>query len=579
MNFDLASRWDRATAPPPTESEAALDAALGDPAESARRDAELDADEGFPAHYCARLDEFGLAAHYVPVEWGGALDDHERLLRLWRTVARRDVSAVVAHGKTYLGAASVWLAGDAAQAGTVAAAVLAGAPVAWALSEPDHGADLLNNSLTATECADGWRLAGTKWPINNATRADLVTLLARTGAPGAPRGHSLFLVDKTTLPPGSWRALPKVATLGVRGIDISGVEFDGAALPPSALLGQPGAGVETVLCALQLTRTMCAALSLGAGEHALRIAVRFATGRIIRDRPLIDRAHPASILTRCAGLLAAAECAALVGARSIHGLTGELSVSSAVVKSFVPTVVDAAISELTEVLGVRSYLTAAHEHGAFQKLARDHEIVSIFDGSTPVNRGALVQQFPRLSRGITAGWVDADGLAASVAVGRRPPLLDRTALTLLSRQGCSVVQSLPALAGTVTGLPDDVVEHVLALAGAARRLAARMAEVRPAARPSMAGYELAGAYEVCYAAAACLHLWLGGEPDGPLWHDAGWLRAALHALRARLAGLMREPAPAPESDDRGFARRIADAVATGAPVTPFGTALLTGSES
>ncbi|TYC69423.1 acyl-CoA dehydrogenase family protein [Streptomyces sp. CB01881] len=58
-----------------------------------------------------------------------------------------------------------------------AAAVLDGTPVAWALTEPDHGADLLNNELTATAHPDGYRLDGTKWPINNATRAGLLTLL------------------------------------------------------------------------------------------------------------------------------------------------------------------------------------------------------------------------------------------------------------------------------------------------------------------------------------------------------------------------------------------------------------------
>lgn len=562
-----------------TDAETALDAALGDPDESVRRYVELDASDEFPAEFCARLDEFGLPAQYVPVEFGGALDDHERLLRLWRTVARRDVSAVVAHGKTYLGAASVWLAGDDEQVRGVASAVSSGVPVAWGLSEPEHGADLLNNSLTATKHAEGWRLSGVKWPINNARRAGLLTVLARTGAPGAPRGHSLFLVDKSQLPPGSWRELPKVATLGVRGIDISGIEFHDTTLPASALLGPLGSGVETVLRALQLTRTMCASLSVGAGEHALRIAARFVSERIIRDRPLIERAYPASILSRCAGLLAAAECAALVGARSIHGLTGELSVSSAIVKSFAPTVVDVIIAELTELLGVRSYLTDHYAHGAFQKLARDHEIVSIFDGSTPVNRGALAQQFPRLSRGITAGWVDAHGLAESVALRQPPRPLDRSAITMSSRRGCSVVQSLPALADSITDAPDGVVEHARAFSRAAARLAELMARVQPAARPSMAAYELAAAYEVCYAAAACLHLWHNGASDSPLWSDGGWLCAALQALRERLASLMRKPAPVPVPDCGRFARRVAQAAVEGEPVTPFGTALPAGAAS
>ncbi|MEV4447648.1 acyl-CoA dehydrogenase [Streptomyces mirabilis] len=555
--------------------EAALDAALGD---SARRDAELDATEEFPAELCARLDDFGLPTYYVPTEWGGALDDHERLFRLWRTVARRDLSALVAHAKTYLGAASVWVAGSPELAKATAQAVLSGVPVAWALSEPDHGADLLGGAVTATATDRGWRLDGRKWPINNATRAGLLTVLARTGEAGSARGHSLFLVDKSAPAAGTWRALPKARTHGIRGVDISGIEFDGAVLPSTALIGEQGKGFETVLRALQLTRTMCAALSVGAGEHALRLGARFAATREIQHKPLLDRAYPASIVARCAGLLGAAEAAALVAARSVHSLTRELSVSSAVVKALAPTLVDAVIEELAELLGARSYLTEVYEHGAFQKLERDHEIVAIFDGSTPVNRGSLVQQFPRLARGLDAGSVDVGGLAEAVAVGSPLRPLDRSALTLLSRNGCSLVQSLPALAEELAGRQSHagLAEQAGELRAAAERIGGLMARTGPSARPPMAAHELAAAYELCYAGAACLQLWAAQEArhrGEPLWQDGLWVRAALRALLARIASLLRTPPPAAEGDDRidgPLARAIAAAAATGAPVTPFG---------
>lgn len=564
--------------------EAALEAALG---ESASRDAELDAAEEFPAQLCARLDAFGLPGYYVPAEWGGALDDHEQLLRLWRTAARRDLSAVVAHGKTYLGAACVWVAGSPEQSAATAAAVLSGAVFAWALSEPEHGADLLNGSLSATQDCGGWRLDGAKWPVNNATRASHLTLLARTGAAGTARGHSLFLIDKSALPPGTWQTLPKASTHGIRGIDISGIEFDGANLPAASMIGPRGTGVETVLRALQLTRTMCAALSLGAGEHALRLAAQFAASRVIKRRPLIDRPFPGSVIARCAALLAAVEAAALVASRSIHSLTRELSVTSAVVKALAPALTDSMIGELSEVLGARSFLVGVYEHGAFQKVWRDHQIVSVFDGSTPVNRSALARQFAGLGTGFAARTCDAAGLAEAVSVGRRPRPLDRAALTLTSRRGCSVVQSLPGLAESVADrrVPAGLAEHAAELCAAVERVSGLMARVRPAARPPMAAYELAAAYELCYAGAACLHLWAADEPrhaGEPLWEDGLWVRAALRALRMRLAGLLRAPWPhavfGDDQIDGLLSRIIADAAASGAPVTPFGAPTLPPAE-
>ncbi|EWM10367.1 acyl-CoA dehydrogenase family protein [Kutzneria sp. 744] len=529
-----------------------LDNALGD----AARIAELDATAAFPAEQCAALDAAGLPAYYVPPEWGGKLDDHEVLLRLWRDVARRDLSTIVAHGKTYLGTACVWLAGSEDQASAVAKAVLGGVPAAWALSEPGHGADLLNGSLTATESADGWRLTGAKWPINNATRADLLTVLARTGTAGSARGQSLFLVDKSTLAPGTWQHRRKAATHGIRGVDISGIAFDGAR---ADLLGAQGTGVETVLRALQLTRTMCGGLSLGAGEHALRLTGRFVSTRVIQRKPLIDRAQPRSVLARCAGLLAAAEAAALVGARSIHGLTGEMSVASAIVKSVVPALTDLVIADLTELLGARSYLTDVYEYGAFQKLARDHQIVSVFDGSTPVNRSALAQQFPRLARAYAAETVDGSGLAEAVDIGVRPSELDRGELVLASRNGCSVVQSLP---GVVAALSEpELTAMARSLLAITAKVVGLMAEVRPAARPAMAAYELAAAYELCYVGAACLHLWTA-ENDV-------WLRVALHAVLTRLTAVLRMPAPEPVDHDP-LAELVADAAMTGGAITPFG---------
>src|SRR5690606_29254778 len=107
------------------------------------------------------------------------------------------------------------------------------------------------------------RIDGEKWLINNATRGDLVCVLARTGAVGEARGHSLFLVDKHVLPPGSYRCLPKVRTHGVRGADISGIAFTGAEVPADAMVGEPGTGLEVLLKALQITRTLCGGMSLG----------------------------------------------------------------------------------------------------------------------------------------------------------------------------------------------------------------------------------------------------------------------------------------------------------------------------
>ncbi|WP_307835271.1 acyl-CoA dehydrogenase family protein [Streptomyces adelaidensis] len=247
---------------------------------------------------------------------------------------------------------------------------------------------------------------------------------------------------------GAWRNLPKVRTHGIRGADISGFALDGVRVPADALVGEEGEGAAVVLKTLQLTRVMCAALSLGAADHALRLARDFATGRELYGRRLADVPHVRRILGRAAAAALTAEAVSLLSARTVHTLPGELSTVSAITKAYVPTLTQETLGSLGELLGVRGFLTSPPGTG-FAKLERDHRICAIFDGSTPVNRAALLNQMPRLGRQLTRRRADMDGLRAAADLTAPLPPFDRDRLTLQSATGCSAVQALPDLAARI----------------------------------------------------------------------------------------------------------------------------------
>jgi alkylation response protein AidB-like acyl-CoA dehydrogenase len=520
--------------------------------------AALDRAEAFPDKQCGRLDELGTAAYHVPAEYGGALSEFPELIRLWRGVAGRDLTVAIGYAKTYLGCVPVWLAGHPEQARALASRVRGGAVVSWGLSERDHGADLIAGELTATAEPDGWRLDGEKWLINNATRADLVCLLARTGTAGGARGFSLFLVHKADLAASHWRTLPKVRTHGIRGADISGIAFDGARIPAGAVVGQPGAGIETVLSALQLTRTVCAALSLGAMDHALRLGLRYTAQRRLYGHLLHELPQVRATLARAGAALLLAEAVSTVAARGVHALTGELSVLSAVTKALVPALAASAIREIGELLGARSFLIDEYADGMFQKVDRDHRIVGVFDGSTAVNRAALIAQFPVLARRFRQARVDQKGLTTAVDLTQPLAPLDPARLSLMSRTGCSLMQSLPALVAQLRGvLGAHTADRILR---EATELHDELAAYRPVAREvPAAAFWLARRYERCVASAACLSLWLRNQErlrHHPLWIDALWLHACLDYLAGR-----------PDPDHR-FADLVRSA-ATGDTLTLF----------
>ncbi|MGP3964826.1 acyl-CoA dehydrogenase family protein [Nonomuraea sp. 3N208] len=543
---------------------AALDRRLSDlscagrPFDPARL-AELDLREEFPAEAVRELDDLGLHRHYVPSAHGGLLADYPTLLHLLRAVARRDLTVAIAHGKTLLGTTPVWVAGHTEQAAELGARVSAGAAVAWGLTEREHGSDLLAGELTARRTAGGWRLDGEKWLINNATRGELVCVLARTRPPGGARGFSLFLVDKRGLAEETWRPLPKVATHGIRGADISGIRFDGAIVPDVALIGAPGQGLEIVLRALQLTRTTCAALSLGAADHGLRLTAGFVRERLLYGRYLADLPRVRRVLGEAAAMALTVEATAEVAARAVHALPKELGVVSSVIKAFAPTVVQELLDKCGELLGVRAFLADGYADGAFAKLERDHRVVAIFDGSTQVNRHALIGQFPRLAVAYDEARRDRPGLDLATCLDADLPPFDPGALGLLSPTGCSVVQSLPESVRQAKELGDpEVAEAAAQLETVVAGLHRDLAGYVPVPRDVPAAvFPLAERYELAFAGAAALHLWVrdgGRRAADPLWRDGLWVRACLTWVLGRLGA----PVPDRGSWDALAARLLDD---------------------
>ncbi|NUP42945.1 MAG: acyl-CoA dehydrogenase family protein, partial [Streptomyces sp.] len=382
----------------------------------------LDEREEFPDAICARLDELGVHEFYVPAAHGGRLADYEQLVQLMRTVARRDLTVAIAHGKTYLGAVCVWVDGSDEQRRRLGEAIASRLPVSLALTERAHGSDLLAGEVVAEpDGAAGYLVSGEKWLINNATRGTLLSVLSRTDPAGGPRGYSVLLVDKRTLPAGTYRHLDKVRTHGIRGADISGIAFDRAPVAAGAVVGAVGGGLETVLKSLQLTRTMCAALSLGAADQVLALGLDFAAERTLYGRLLAELPQARRTLAESTADVLAGEALALVAARAVQTAPAELSVAAAVTKYLVPTRTEAVVTALTRLLGARAFLKDVHAGGRFQKVDRDHRIVGLFDGNTLVNLTSLIGQFRMLVRAHERGTGDVPGAAAAFRLGAPLP--------------------------------------------------------------------------------------------------------------------------------------------------------------
>ncbi len=529
-----------------------LELALGDPSSGGviafARMLELDELEAYPEAECRALDALGLNAHYVPQALGGRLTAFPELLALVRVVARRDLTVAIAHAKSFLAAAPVWIAGSDAQRRQLASLLLAGDQAALCLTERDHGSDLQDLDTTATSVGGSYVLSGEKWLINNATRGRALVVLARTASAAGPRSASLFLVDTQAPSGGAIEPTAKLKTAGIRGADISGARFRGAVVPVDARIGPEGHGLEIVLKGLFVTRSLIGALSLGAADTGLRVVLEFARSRRIRGQPVTQLPHARAILAEAFADLLACEVLAQTAARALHVVPEQASVLSAVAKLIVPTSVDASLRRLAVVLGARHYLREGAQ-GVFQKLARDAALVALFDGSTVVNLSLLALQLPRLA---APRSVDAAVAARGPALfdgAQDLPAFDASRLALVSRGRDDVLEALPL---AIRALPagSALRPRVDSIATALTADALALATVAPES-PEL--FALAERHACFVAAAACVHSWLANRGAGDAFlADEAWVVAAVSGLLTR-AGI---PTPVPPACRETLALRL-----------------------
>jgi alkylation response protein AidB-like acyl-CoA dehydrogenase len=516
----------------------------------------LDEREEFPADFMAALRREGAHYNLIPQELGGSLESFEESALVLRLIARRDLTAAIAFGQTFLGSIPVWLAGTEPQKQALAAAIRGGELGCLALTEELHGGDLLACDFRAVPEGSRYLLSGRKWLINNGSRGGLATVFARTGEPSAA-GFSLFLVEKSKIADAA-RLLPlaKIRTHGIRGADISGFECRDLPLPESAVVGAPGLGYELTLKTLQISRTMCAALSLGAADTALRTALEFALDRrIFGDTVANIPSARAQLAGAYTGLLIC-ECLSLAATRALDACPERLPVWSSVVKYLVPSMVDELIRESAVVLGARHYLREGLHGGIFQKVMRDNAVVGLFDGSTAVNlhivsgqlnalasmRGTSPELRGRLnrifSRGVDLPW---RGFPAASRLKFTNGGYDEIVDGLLMVEAADLPPQIAALVR-------QVVEDLEVL----DRAVATIDDPQDRRANSARRFVLAKRYCWILAAAACLLVWVHNRGGRDEFFERGeWLSAALGHLVSRL-----RPGITAEAPDAVFSRMV-----------------------
>ncbi|MFC5827268.1 acyl-CoA dehydrogenase family protein [Nonomuraea insulae] len=515
------------------------------------RIAEHDEREEPPEEAFHLLAEQGFGNRLIPREYGGLLGSFEELMSLMRILSRREAGLALGYGSSFFAAFPTWPWGSAAQRGFAADRLRAGAFGAIALSEDQAGSDLLATQTTAVRTPGGFCLDGEKWPIGNATRSEFVTVLARTEP-----GHSLLLADKSALPSDGFRHLPKVAMLGLRGHELSGIAFQRCDVPKSALIGELGQGVEMVLSGLAITRCLVGGMCLGMADTALRIAVRWALERRLYGREILALAPVREALTSAFADLLIADCVAITAARALTLRPERASLWSAVSKYLVPALCQQVVWGAAQVLSARFYMRTHVTSGMMQKLHRDIAFTGIVDGTQHVQLAAIAGQLRTLAARTGPAHPGIPELfsLATTAPAWRPPAArsgpwraDQDEITQSWRDETAPGQT--------------AVAHLADLRRHQGTLMTEARELRWPGRPPARAYELARRHCVIHAAATCHQIWVGNRDlIGQEFAQGGWLTLCLERLRAMLGDAPSEPRSAMVDDEvAGWLLRAAEA--------------------
>lgn len=243
----------------------------------------------FPSSVFKRAGELGILGAHYPEEHGGAGGDY------WFSVAKaeelsRCKSAGVSMGllvQSDMATPAISELGSAEQIEEFLKPALAGDKVAaLGISEPAAGSDVAGILTTAKRDGDDYVINGQKTFITNGTRADFVTLLAKTNPEQGAYGCTFFLVPTNTKGFQISRALDKI---GNRSSDTAELFFEDMRVPARYRLGEENQGFMYLMQNFQSERLIGGVGALAGARYAIEFSEQYGRERKAFGKPILSR--------------------------------------------------------------------------------------------------------------------------------------------------------------------------------------------------------------------------------------------------------------------------------------------------
>jgi (2S)-methylsuccinyl-CoA dehydrogenase len=264
---------------------------------------------------------------------------------------------------------------------------------AISVTEPNTGSDVAAVACRAepAPAGDGWLISGQKAWCTFAGRADVIAVLARTGAGGA-KGLSLFIVDKPRFPghefaasqPGGGTLTGKAdRTPGYRGMHSFGLAFDRWFVPAARLVGGEaglGRGFALQMAGFAAGRLQTGGRACGLAQAALDQTCAYVAERTQFGKPIGDYGLTRFHVGRMTARLCAARAITYAAAVAMDGDERAAAPLAAMAKLFACDVA-VEVSQLGQLLhGGWGYA----EEYPISRYVADAQVLPIFEGVKPI---------------------------------------------------------------------------------------------------------------------------------------------------------------------------------------------------
>ncbi len=241
----------------------------------------------------AGLGVFGLT---VPEEFGGLGLGKVAMCVVTEELSRAALAVGSLGTRSEIAGELIRLGGTAEQKAKWLPKISSGEILPTAVfTEPNTGSDLASLKTRAVKDGDVYKVTGNKTWITHAARADLMTLLARTGKPeDGYRGLSMFLAEKprgTDADPFPVAGMSggEIKVLGYRGMKEYEIGFDGFEVKAENLLGgSEGEGFKQLMATFESARIQTAARAVGVAQSALELGLAYAKERVQFAKPIVS---------------------------------------------------------------------------------------------------------------------------------------------------------------------------------------------------------------------------------------------------------------------------------------------------